>query len=63
MKDDRVAPGEIRSVLGNTKTLVFVALVVLMSTFVGMGYGQIFPENPVLHTSGNSTPVAAASIQ
>jgi uncharacterized protein len=53
----------IRSVLGNTKTLVFVGLVVIMSTFVGMGYGRIFPENPVLHTTGSSTPVAAAPMQ
>jgi hypothetical protein len=53
----------IRSVIGNAKTLVFVGLVVIMSTLVGMGYGQVFPENPVLHTTGSSTPVAAASMQ
>jgi hypothetical protein len=53
----------IRSVIGNAKTLVFVGLVVIMSTFVGMGYGQIFPENPVLHTTGGSPPVAAAPVQ
>jgi uncharacterized protein len=53
----------IRSVLGDLKTLVFVALVVVMSTFVGMGYGQIFPDNPVLHTPGSSSPVATASMQ
>lgn len=38
----------IRSILGNTKTMVFVGLVVVMSTLAGMGYGTIFPENPVL---------------
>jgi uncharacterized membrane protein YraQ (UPF0718 family) len=39
----------IRSVLGNLKTLVFVVIVVVMSTFVGMGYGALFPENPTLN--------------
>ena len=55
--------GAISLVLGNTKTLVFVALVIVMSTFVGMGYGSLFPENPVQHTLGSSTPVASASVQ
>jgi uncharacterized membrane protein YraQ (UPF0718 family) len=50
----------IRSVLGNRKTLVFCAIVVVMSTFVGMGYGTMFPENPTLHTPGNAPSVAAA---
>ena len=36
----------IRSVIGNTKTLVFVSLVVVMATVVGMGYGELFPDNP-----------------
>jgi hypothetical protein len=39
-----------------------VALVIMMSTFVGMGYGSLFPENPVLHMPGSSTPVAKASV-
>ncbi len=39
----------IRSIIGNTKTFVFIALVVVMSTFVGMGYGEMFPENPSIH--------------
>ena len=52
----------IRSVLGNLKTLVFVILVVIMSTVVGMGYGILFPENPVLNTpSGTLTAVSTVS--
>jgi uncharacterized membrane protein YraQ (UPF0718 family) len=31
----------IRSILGNTKTAVFVVLVVVMSAIAGMGYGAI----------------------
>lgn len=38
----------IRSVIGNKKTAVFVALVVVMATVAGMGYGAIFPDNPVI---------------
>lgn len=34
----------IRSVIGNTKTLVFVLLVVVMATLVGMGFGALFPH-------------------
>jgi len=37
----------IRSVIGNVKTAVFVSLVVVMATVVGMGYGTIFPDNPL----------------
>jgi uncharacterized membrane protein YraQ (UPF0718 family) len=52
----------IRSVLGNLKTVAFVILVVIMSTVVGMGYGTLFPENPVLNTpSGTPAAVATAS--
>jgi hypothetical protein len=39
----------IRSIVGNTKTAVFVGLVVVMSAIAGMGYGTIFPNNPVLN--------------
>ena len=49
----------IRSVLGNLKTLVFVILVVIMSSVVGMGYGVLFPENPVLNTHGGSPAVVS----
>ena len=38
----------IRSVLGNMKTFVFVVIVVMLSTFVGMGYGALFPKTPTL---------------
>lgn len=48
----------IRSVLGNTKTAVFVALVVVMSAVAGMGYGRLYPNNPVL---GPQTPAAIAA--
>ncbi len=51
----------IRSVLGNAKTAVFVALVVFMSTFAGMGYGALYPDNPVLHR--DSTPAAAIAAE
>ncbi|MCM2373612.1 permease [Aporhodopirellula aestuarii] len=34
----------IRSVIGNLKTAVFVALVVIMATVAGMTYGTIFPS-------------------
>ncbi len=36
----------IRSIIGNVKTTVFVSLVVIMATIVGMGYGAMFPANP-----------------
>jgi uncharacterized membrane protein YraQ (UPF0718 family) len=49
----------IRSVLGNLKTVVFVVLVVIMSTVVGMGYGRMFPANPVLNTHGGPSAVAS----
>ena len=34
----------IRSVIGNTKTIVFVILVVIMATIVGISFGAIFPD-------------------
>ncbi|MFO7907282.1 MAG: permease [Pirellulaceae bacterium] len=40
----------IRSVIGNQKTAVFMVLVVVMATIAGVGYGTMFPENPVLQT-------------
>jgi hypothetical protein len=49
----------IRSILGNTKTLAFCLLVVVMATVAGMGYGALFPENPVLHTPSAAATVAA----
>ena len=49
----------IRSITGNTKTAVFVALVVVMSTVVGMGYGEMFPENPAIHTPHTAPAVVS----
>jgi len=49
----------IRSVLGNTKTVVFVALVVIMATVAGMLYGTFFPENPLLHGPAAQATTAA----
>jgi len=37
----------IRSIVGNVKTAVFVGLTVIMATIMGMGYGAIFPHNPL----------------
>ncbi len=53
----------IRSVLGNLKTVVFVILVVIMSTIVGMGYGALFPENPVLNTPSGTPAMVSAAVQ
>ena len=47
----------IRSVVGNTKTAVFVVLTIMMATVAGMGFGTIYPDNPVIQTS---SPVAVA---
>jgi uncharacterized membrane protein YraQ (UPF0718 family) len=47
----------IRSILGNTKTAVFVGLVVVMSAVAGMGYGQFFPAHPV----SQPAPVVSAA--
>ena len=49
----------IRSIIGNVKTFVFVTLVVVMATIVGMGYGAMFPTNP-LHAT--QTPAAVAEL-
>ena len=51
----------IRSIIGNRKTLVFCGLVVIMATIAGMGYGAMFPENPVLNTPHTAPAIAAAS--
>jgi len=41
----------IRSIVGNVKTAVFIALVVVMSVVAGMTYGSLYPDNPVLQGS------------
>jgi hypothetical protein len=48
----------IRTVIGDKKTAVFVALVVVMATFAGMGYGALYPSSPQLITG----PAATAAI-
>jgi uncharacterized membrane protein YraQ (UPF0718 family) len=50
----------IRSVVGNTKTAVFVALTIIMATVAGMGFGTIYPDNPVIQTA---SPVAVATVE
>lgn len=40
----------IRSVIGNKKTAVFIALVIVMATVAGMGYGAVFPNHPYTAT-------------
>ncbi len=49
----------IRSVVGNTKTIAFVVLTVIMATMAGMGFGTLHPERPVPATP--PTQVTAAS--
>jgi len=51
----------IRSIIGNRKTLVFCGLVVIMATIAGMGYGAMFPENPVLNAPHTAPVIAATS--
>ena len=47
----------IRSIIGNAKTAVFTALVIVMATIVGMGYGHFFATDGVF----NPKPKATAS--
>ncbi len=47
----------IRSVMGNSKTVVFVLLVIVMAAIAGMGYGYFYPDNPVLNI-----PMTAAAM-
>lgn len=46
----------IRSVVGNAKTAAFVALVIVMATVAGMGYGTLYPS----HAQPTADAVAAA---
>jgi uncharacterized membrane protein YraQ (UPF0718 family) len=50
----------IRSIIGNTKTVVFTALVVVMATVVGMGYGELVGGGAA-HT-GEATATASAGV-
>lgn len=47
----------IRNVIGNVKTLVFVALVIVMATVAGMGFGALYPP-----ASAPSPQLAAHSL-
>lgn len=49
----------IRSIIGNTKTVVFVTLVIVMATVVGMGYGVIYPTNPLQAVPSAATAAVA----
>ena len=47
----------IRKVIGDTKTFVFVGLVVVMATVAGMGYGTLYPAHPTVTTPTNVAAV------
>jgi hypothetical protein len=52
----------IRTVIGNTKTAVFVGLVIVMATAAGMGYGVMFPTNPLADTAVTDVAVSFSDI-
>ncbi|TWT83302.1 putative permease [Planctomycetes bacterium CA13] len=52
----------IRSVIGNLKTAVFVALVVVMATIAGMLYGTLYPANPTNLTPPSFTAGIPTSV-
>jgi uncharacterized membrane protein YraQ (UPF0718 family) len=45
----------IRSVVGNLKTAVFVALTIMMAALAGMGFGAIYPNHSVIQPSTAAT--------
>ncbi len=47
----------IRSVVGNRKTAVFVALTIAMATVAGMGFGAVYPNNPLRQSSPTAATV------
>ena len=49
----------IRSIIGNAKTVVFTALVIVMATVVGMGYGHFFGSDGTLQAHQAPAPAAA----
>lgn len=51
----------IRSVIGNLKTTVFVALVVVMATVAGMTYGTIFPASTTTFADPAVTAVTSTA--
>ena len=50
----------IRSVIGNQKTAVFVALVVVMATIAGMGYGAMYPDSSVIQAPHSTVALSSA---
>ncbi|TWT74590.1 putative permease [Posidoniimonas polymericola] len=48
----------IRSVVGYAKTAAFVALVVVMATIAGMGFGEFYPSTPAPITPAATTSAA-----
>lgn len=52
----------IRSVVGNTKTAVFVGLVVVMSTLAGMGFGALYPTATGANIPVAETPLAISHL-
>jgi hypothetical protein len=51
----------IRSIIGNTKTAVFVGLVVVMSTVAGMGYGAMHPRTSISPSDSGAAEIAAVA--
>ncbi len=49
----------IRSIIGTVKTAVFTALVVVMATMVGMGYGRFFAADGAVQAHQPATTAAA----
>jgi len=43
----------IRKVIGDTKTAVFVGLVIVMATVAGMGFGTLYPAHNMTTTTTN----------
>ena len=50
----------IRSVVGNAKTAVFVALTIVMATAAGMGFGAMYPNSMAIQPA---SPVAVMDVQ
>lgn len=50
----------IRSVVGNAKTAVFIALVIVMATIAGMSFGELYPSH--IHSPQPSASPSIAAI-
>jgi uncharacterized membrane protein YraQ (UPF0718 family) len=51
----------IRSVVGNTKTVVFVALTIVMATVAGLIFGAMYPTNSVIEQPSSSAAVTTGA--